>query len=407
MQKKWTLIKSIRCREDALKISHIETLCLSRMHNLREQWVTTRYRTIKADCTVVIVHTDDGRIGIGEATSYGWPLQIRQWVEFLSPILIGCDPTDPGIAPSPHGLNRAHDAAVAGIDCALWDLRARVAEKSICELISGHQSQGVRVYASSGCRYDWRFNPEQLFSEAEDYIERGFPAMKFRLGTEWKWDGITVNRFLDHVRELHRIVDGRMDLALDGNCRLDEDQSLAVAKELDRLGFAWFEEPMPWKDPTSYARLNRAVDLPITGGESFATLAQLQPYLDMEAYATVQPDAGLSGITEMLRIGAMALERGVKLYPHSWHNGLMGMANGHVVAALPVCELLEVCMIQGPLQWGIFEDPPILSRGFLRFPDEPGLGVRLAANLEAKYPYIEGHYALTVERAPVFKEDLQ
>ncbi len=384
-----------------MKITRLETLCLSRMHGRREQWITAQYRTVKADCTIVVVHTDNGTTGIGEATSYGGPLQIRQWVDFLASTLVGQDPADPGIAPSPHGLNRAYDAAAAGIDCALWDIRARVAGKSVCALISGHQAAGVKVYASSGCRYDWRCNPEQLFAEAEDYVERGFPVMKFRIGTEWTWDGITVDRFLDHVRELHRIVDGHMDLALDGNCRLNEEQSLAIAQELDRLGFAWFEEPIPWQDPAAYARLNAAVDLPITGGESFATLAQLQPYLDAEAYAIVQPDAGLSGITEMLRIGAMARERGVKLYPHSWHNGLMGMANGHVVAALPVCEILEVCMIQGPLQWGIFADPPALRRGFLHFPDQPGLGVDLAPDLEDRYPHIEGHYAVTVERVPI------
>ncbi len=383
-----------------MKIARLETLCLSRMHGRREQWVTSQYRTIKADCTIVVIHTDEGTIGIGEATSYGWPLPIRQWVDFLAPTLVGQDPTDPGIAPSPHGLDRGYDAAAAGIDCALWDIRGRAAGESVCGLISGQRSAGVKVYASSGCRYDWRFNPAQLFEEAEDYIERGFPVMKFRIGTEWTWDGITVDRFLDHVRELHRIVDGRMDLALDGNCRLNEEQSWAVALELDRLGFAWFEEPMP-RDPMAYARLNKAVDLPITGGESFATLAQLQPYLDAGAYATIQPDAGLSGITEMLRMGAVARERGIKLYPHSWHNGLMGMANGHVVAALPVCEILEVCMIQGPLQWGIFEDPPVISRGFLHFPDQSGLGVNLTADLEDKYPYIEGHYALTVERIPM------
>lgn len=382
-----------------MKITNLEVLCLSRMHGPREQWITAQYRTIKADCTIVVVQTDEGITGIGEATSYGWPLQIRQWVDFLAPTLVGRDPLDPGIAPSPHGQNKAHDAAAAGIDCALWDIRSRAAGVSVCELISGHPVAGVEVYASSGCRYDWRFNPEQLFAEAEDYIERGFPLMKFRIGTEWSWDNITEKRFLEHVRELHRVVNGRMKLALDGNCRLNENQAMTIARELDNLEFAWFEEPVPWNNPHAYAKLNKAVNLPVTGGESFATLAQLQPFLDIEAYAIVQPDAGLSGITEMLRIGTVAQEQGLKLYPHSWHNGLMGIANGHVVGALPVCEILEICMVQGPLQWGIMEEPPPIVEGFLKFPQKPGFGVGLAADLENRYPHIEGHYALTVERS--------
>ena len=54
-----------------------------------------------------------------------------------------------------------------------------------------------------------------------------------------------VDRFLGLVRELAQTVDGRMELMLDGNQRLTEDQALPIANELDRLGFTWFEEPIP------------------------------------------------------------------------------------------------------------------------------------------------------------------
>ncbi len=381
-----------------MKITKLETICLSRMHAPHEQWITAQYRTVKADCTIVVVHTDKGTVGIGEASSYGWPRKIQAWIEYLAPMLVGCDAEDPALAPSPGGLNRAYDAAVAGLDCALWDLRGQAAGKSVNELITGHSTDKVRLYASSGCRYDWRHDPEQLFREAEEYIERGFTAMKFRIGTEWSWDGVDVARFLDHVRELHCVVDGRMDLALDGNCRLTVEQALPIARELDRLGFAWFEEPIPWHDVSAYAHLAQSVAMPITGGESFATLAQFRPYLEAGAYNIVQPDAGISGITEMLKIGQVAAERGVKLYPHSWHNGLMGIANGHVVTSLPNSDILELCMIQGPLQWACIADPPQIRQGHLYFQDAPGLGVTLHPEAATRYPYIEGHYAITVER---------
>lgn len=381
-----------------MKITRLETVCLSRMHAPREQWITAQYRTVKADCTIVVAHTDEGLTGLGEASSYGWPLQIKRWVDFLAPQLAGRDPEDPALAPCPHGTNLAHDAAAAGLDCALWDLRAQIAGQSVRQLINDQAPPDVRLYASSGCRYDWRYDPEQLFREAEDYMARGFTAMKFRLGTDWQWDRVTVPRFLDHVRELHRLADGRMDLALDGNCRLTEEQALPIAQELDRLGFAWFEEPMPRTNVDAYARLARAVEMPITGGESFATLAQFQPYLDSRAYDIVQPDAGVTGLSELLRIGKAAADRGLKLYPHSWHNGLMGLANGHAVAALDNADILELCMIQGPLQWAFTEHPPRIADGRLTFPDRPGWGVELRAGLEDRYPYIEGHYAVPVPR---------
>jgi L-alanine-DL-glutamate epimerase-like enolase superfamily enzyme len=346
----------------------------------------------------VVIHTDEGLTGIGEASAYGWPLLIREWVEWLAPSLVGRDPRDPAIVPHPNGLSRPYDAAVGGIDCALWDLRGQIEGKRVSELLADHPLERVRLYASSGCRYDWRHNPEQLIQEALGYIDQGFTAMKFRIGTEWRWDGVTVNRFLGLVRELAQAVDGRMELMLDGNCRLTEEEALAIARELDRLGFTWFEEPIPREEIDGYARLCAAVDMPITGGESFTTLEQFRPYLERRAYDIVQPDAGLCGLTECMRIAEAAQRYGVELCPHSWHNGLMAMAHAHLLAALPNPRMLELCMIQGPLQWAILAEPPRMEQGHLWLPARPGLGVELAENLAQRFPYIEGHYAITVER---------
>ena len=273
-----------------MKITALDMLCLSRMHEPERQWFTAQYRTVKADCTVVRVHTDGGLVGIGEASAYGGPPRIAEWVEWLAPTLIGKDPTDAATAPHPNGRNRAHDAAVAGIDCALWDLRGQIEGKRVSELLGDSPADSVPMYASSGCRYDWRKQPEQLIEEALEYVEQGFPAMKFRIGTQWDWDGVTVDLFLGLVRELHQEVAGRMELALDGNCRLTMDEAL----------------------------LN--------------------------------------------------------------------------------LEILEVCQIQGPLQWSIAAEPPQMSGGRLHLPDRPGLGIEVAEDVAERYPYIEGHYALTIER---------
>lgn len=381
-----------------MRITGLDTLCLSRMHEPERQWFTARYRTVKADCAIVRVHTDGGLTGIGEASAYGVPTLIAEWVAWLAPTLVGQDPNDAAIAPHPNGRNRAYDAAAAGIDCALWDLRGQLAGKRVSELLGDGAADSAPMYASSGCRYDWRDRPQQLIEEALGYVEQGFPAMKFRIGTQWDWDGVSVDRFLGLVRELHQEVAGRMELALDGNCRLTLDEALPIAKELDRLGFAWLEEPIPWSDIDGYATLAAAVEMPVSGGESFTTLEQFRPYIEKQAYDIVQPDAGVCGLTELARIAQLAAHHGLKLYPHSWHNGLMAMAHAHAIAALPNLEILEVCQIQGPLQWGIAADPPKMEDGRLHLPDRPGLGIEAAADLAECYPYIEGHYALTIDR---------
>jgi L-alanine-DL-glutamate epimerase-like enolase superfamily enzyme len=381
-----------------MKIKNVRTVLLSRMHEPERQWFSSTFRSIKADGVVVVIETDEGLTGIGEACAYGGPVQIAGWVEWYKPTLIGWSPLDPALPPHPNGRSSAHDAAVGGIDCALWDLRGQAAGKPTARLLKKDALAKVRLYASAGCKYDWRARPEQVIDEALGFIEQGFTAYKFRIGTHWAWDGVTVDRFLGLVTDLTQAVSGRMELMLEGNQRLTEEQALEIGKAISKLGFVWFEEPIPQKDIDGYARLSAALDLPISGGEQLTTLEQFRPYIEKHAYGIVQPDAGLCGISEAFRIAEVAHRHGIDLCPHSWHNGLMAMANAHLVAALPKPRVLELCMHQGPLQWEMLASPPAIQDGWLALPTRPGLGVELAPDAEQRFPFIEGHYAVSVER---------
>lgn len=385
-----------------MKITGIETLCLSRPHEPEHEWITGTMRTIKADAVIVVIHTDEGVDGIGEACPYGVPPLIREWVEWLSPELIGREVGEAATHLHPNGRTAdymqppyipPYDAAVAGIDIALWDLRAKREGKSICDLITPHAQHAIPLYASSGCRYDWR-RPEQLIEETLGYRNAGFTACKVRIGTEWSWDNVTVDRFLGLMGELRAAVGNHMRLMVDGNKRLTVEQSFAIAKGLDQLGFTWFEEPFPYEHIDAYARLNASVNMPITGGEQFTTLEQFRPYFEQHCFDIVQPDVACSGITEALRVAEVAERYGVQVIPHNWHHGLMTMANAHYVATLPHPHSLELCMIQGPLQWEILHSTPSITDGVLTIPDSSGIGVDLASNLALRFPYIEGHYAI-------------
>jgi L-alanine-DL-glutamate epimerase-like enolase superfamily enzyme len=391
-----------------MQITKIETLCLSRLHELEQQWITNRITAIKADAAIVVVHTSDGLVGIGEASPYGVPTLIRDWVDWFTPELIGRDPADPTLAPHPNGVIpyfegsllpvSPHDCAVAAIDTALWDLRGKISGQTVRSLINPAAGDRVPLYASSGCRYAWNARPEQLIEETLGYAAQGFKACKVRIGTDWAWDGVTTGRFLDLMRALHAAVGGRMALMLDGNKRLSVEQSFEIARELDRLGFAWFEEPFPLEEIDEYARLSAAVDTPITGGEQLTTLEQFRPYIEDHAVSIVQPDVACCGLTEALRIARAAEREGIELCPHNWHNGLMTLAHAQLVAAIPNTHVLELCMIQGPLQWGILANPPAIRDGALELPTGPGLGVELAADLEQRFPYLDRHYTEPIER---------
>jgi len=256
-------------------ITAVTTLCGSRMHGLDEQWVTARYRTIKADASIVVIETDEGVVGFGEASPYGHPRQIADWVDWLAPSLIGRDIDDPALLPGPTGSTTSYDFAIAGIDCALWDARGKAAGEPTCRLLSSATDDSVPVYASTGVSYDWRGRPHDLVDDVVRCAGAGYRLAKIRLGTEWSWDGVTVERFLSLYDEARAAVaDDDFGLAVDANARLDRTDGLALARGLDERGAPWLEEPLPKDDLVGYAMINKAVAMPISGGETWSTVEQ-------------------------------------------------------------------------------------------------------------------------------------
>ena len=391
-----------------MKITNIETICLSRIHEIENQWKTFNVKTLKADVAIVVVSTDSDLVGIGEACAYGNPSFIKIWIDKFAPEIIGKDPREIEFLPHPVGFThehfnyknnsflRGHDSAVGGLDCAIWDLKAKINKTSVSKLISPKSKDSMKVYASSGVRYDWREDPNQLIEETKSYIDLGFSATKVRIGTNWTWDNVTTDKFIGLMKDLSSEVGKKMNLMVDGNCNLNIEQASKIAKELEKLGFLWFEEPINKDDIEGYIKLNASVEMPISGGEQLTTLAQFVPYIDKKAYDIIQPDVGEAGITECLRISKYAENNGIKVIPHSWHNGLMVVASAHFASSLLNPQFVEMCMVQGPLQWDILKEYPIKS-GSISI-EGPGLGVNLADNLTEKFPYIEGNYFVDVVR---------
>ena len=383
-----------------MKIADVSTTLLSRMHEPEWQWQINNFRAVKADAAIVTITTDQDVVGIGEASPYGYPTLIAEQVTKLAPEITGLDPQQAlHLGLHPNGASLSYDCAVAAIDAALWDIRGKVEGKRVADLLKAEGALGsVRLYASGGCNYDWGNHPEALVEEVVGYQKEGFLACKVRIGTHWDWDNVTPARQIALLRDLRDAVGDDFELMLDGNCRLTEAEALAVGRGLDELHFTWFEEPIPKTDLAGYVRLNEAFDTPVTGGESWTTLEQFAPFLEVHAYSIAQPDVGTCGMTEAWRIVQAAARNGVDVCPHNWHNGLLTIIQANLVAALPHPHVLELCRHQGPLQWALLKDPPSIANGVLVLPSAPGYGVALATNLEEKYPYIEGDYRIDVYR---------
>ena len=271
--------QTILTGDTLVKITDINALSLSRMHSLDEQWKCADFNCVKADSSIVQVVTDEGIVGIAEPSPYGMPSVIADNVARIKPELIGRDPFEAlGIGLHPNGHSLSYDCAIAGIEAALWDIRGKIEGKRVADLLRPQGAlESVRLYASGGCNYDWHSHPETLVAEVADYEKQGFTASKIRVGTKWSWDGVTPKRLLELLAEVRHAVGDNFELMLDGNCRLSEDEALEVGRGLDELHFTWFEEPIDRENRQGYVRLNQALDLPVTGGESFTTLSSFTP----------------------------------------------------------------------------------------------------------------------------------
>ncbi len=384
-------------RED-IRITGIKVTNLGYRLKPEEEWPDADTNVIiwKTESVIVEVSTDAGITGIGGCSRYNGPKEMKQYVDHvISPALRGKNPFDVesltgGI--SSHGPR----GAWAGVDTALWDIIGKAKGVPLYKLLAADTDPQthIRVYASAGeftWRKDSRFpGPDHLIDEALSYQKRGYTAFKFRPGGGFGKLGITIRDFIPYLRRIREAVGPNFDLIQEANTRWSVAQCLEIAPVLEELRFLWFEEPTV-KEIPRYLEIRKALPtVKISGGEGMANRGQIAEWIDRGAYDIIQPGCDDAGVTELWRMARMAHTRGKLLCPHNWQDGLIAVANAHVMAAVPNRFLLESNMTPNPLKEGLFKEKLAVRNGHLDLPDKPGLGVELREGLSELYPPIPG-----------------
>jgi L-alanine-DL-glutamate epimerase-like enolase superfamily enzyme len=172
-----------------------------------------------------------------------------------------------------------------------------------------------------------------------------------------------------------------MDVMIDAGLGYvaDVETAVRVARAYEGLGIGWLEEPFEPDEYEAYAGLADRVDLPIAAGEQDATRWGFRELIERGHVDIVQPDVTRAGgITETLRIAALAREHGVRTVPHAWKSGIIKAASLHVNAVLPDGDLQEYCVAETPINTGLTRQRlPIDADGYVAVPSAPGLGVDL------------------------------
>ncbi|MBN1400153.1 MAG: mandelate racemase/muconate lactonizing enzyme family protein [Anaerolineae bacterium] len=394
-----------------IRITDLEVIPLSYRLKRDEQWPDGDQHFIIWQTTTVLVklHTDAGLVGIGGASRYSGPEQMKAYAErHIKPFLIGKNPFDVEFLAAGKCAHGARDIW-AGVDVAMWDLVGQALGEPIYKLlaIDCEPETHLRVYASGG-EYSWkpgtRFDgPDSLIEKARHHKANGYTAFKFRPGAGFGMLGITMEQYKPYLYRLREAVGPDFDLIQESNCRWSLEQCLEIAPVLEELGFIWWEEPTRKWDEDSidkYLQIKAALKtVKVSGGEGSPNRGALADWVDRGAYDIVQQGSDDAGLTEAWYMARMAHERGVICCPHNWQGGLVTIANAHLMAAIPNRLLLESNMTANTLKEGLFKERLAVQDGHLDVPDKPGLGVELHDDLEERFPYLPGRWSVSEEEA--------
>lgn len=329
--------------------------------------------TWDATTMVVVQATGGGRTGLGWTYSGRGCQAVVE--DVLAPAVVGRDVDDvPGswnaMVRAIRNLGRPGmvSAALAAVDTALWDLKAKAFDVALCALL-GQSRDTVPVYGSGGFT---TYNETTLRGQLEHWVgELGISRVKIKIGEA---GGSCEARDLDRVAQVRATVGPDVEVFVDANGGYSRKQAVRIGRSLDQSDVRWFEEPVSSDDLDGLREVRDALDSEVTAGEYGYDLPYFRRMLDAGAVDCLQADVTrTAGISEWLRVAAVAAAQGVELSAHCAPS-----LHLHPAAAVPNLRHVEWFADHVRLEGLLFDPAPSVVGGVMR-PDleRPGLGVEL------------------------------
>ena len=356
------------------------------------------------------ITTDEGIVGWSEYNeSYG-SKGLTAVIRKLAERLIGLDPRPverhaamlyAATRQAPGGLIQQ---AIAAIENALVDVKARALGVPVAELLNGPVRDRLRLYWSHCGSY--RINHAEVMGTpalrtlddikalGAEVREKGFTALKtniFRIDEQTPsmyqpgftanpgWPELNVDRALLRLieRQMAAFREGAgddVDLLLDLNFNFKTEGYLEVARAIEPYGLMWLE--IDSFDPDALAHIRSHSRTPVASCESLFGRRQFRPYLDAQAMDVAIIDIPWNGILEGLKIAAMAEAYEVNCAPHNFYGNLSTMMSAHFCATIPNFRIMEIDIDDVPWKDEVVS-PPTIEDGHLVMPDGPGWGVEV------------------------------
>lgn len=346
---------------------------------------TGRIRSIETftdgPVSIVRVRTKAGAEGYGQIAPYNADISATVLHRQIAPHVLGKNPGDIDAL-----VDRCIEAnykfpwsyvcrALAGVETALWDIRGKAEEKSVCQLLGG-KPRSFPVYGSSMRRDITPADEANRLAGLKD--SQGFRAFKVRIGKvcshdQDQWPGRT-DSLIPAVR---KAIGDDTSLLVDANSCYTPAKAIQVGRMLQDHGVCHFEEPCPYWELEWTAEVTKALRIPVAGGEQDNDLAQWRRMIRMPAVDIVQPDiCYIGGLTRALRVAKMAAGLNLACVPHSANLSLVTVFTLHMLGAISNAGPYVEFSIE-PTNWvkGLYYPELEVRDGKVAIPSEPGWGV--------------------------------
>lgn len=269
-------------------------------------------------------------------------------------------------------------AAISAIDIALWDIRGKALDQPVWALLGGRSAEQLPAYASGG----WA-DANGIGAQLQSYIDAGgFRAVKMRVGSMDDRPHVSAAR----VKAARKALGPDVELMVDAHGTYTVAEAKRFAALVGDCDLAWFEEPVSADDRAGLAEFRAATMIPVAMGESECTRFDFAALVAGRAADILQPDpAFCGGITEAMRIAAIASSFNLRLAPHLWAGAPCFFAGLHVLAAAPAGYIVEFSLGANPMIHMLSRATVEVRDGMIDVPDGPGLGLEMDTEVITRY----------------------
>ena len=354
------------------------------------------------DSALVRIETAGGITGFGEAKAQvGSAANCRAVCALIedefAPLLVGEDARDISRlwdtlyngSRAHYAIERGHAfpvmgrrgltvAALSGVDIALWDILGKALGAPVWRLLGGRRRARMPAYASGG----WA-PTDRIVAELQNFIDRGdFSAVKMRVGAG---DG-TLAHSIARVRAAREGLGDSVGIMCDAHGTWTVAEARRFCRAVAECDVGWLEEPVCADDKPGLAEVRAGTDIPISTGESEFTRFAFRDLAMLRAADIFQPDPSIAGgITETMRIEALASAHQIRFAPHMWGGALTFAAGLHTAAAASSGFILEYSLGANPMLHELAVEDFTVADGMLDIPERDGLGVTIDEAFAARY----------------------